>query len=254
MYSLVSPLSATYTRIEAIEKVIYPPTETQIQFAMQPVTLIVDPTVLRAFQSDPSESEDPALWRALCDHKTRARIWVNPSITELQGETRVFIQKCIAEGEHSNGFPCKLTVFQAKIGSFQMALKFRQKIFYEDGASEIMAEIEGNNAMKTEHNQSIRYLFPRMYCCITLVNQLGLHWEAIGTEYLREIPRDLFTAKPELLAQCYNILSELHRRGFSHGDPHTRNFMLDSHGTVKLIDQYEIQPLPKDPTLKTSMS
>ena len=127
----------------------------------------------------------------------------------------------------------------------RMALKFRQKIFYEEGASETMAEIEGNNAMITEQKKSIRNLFPRMYCCIALVTQCGLHWEAIGTEYLYQIPRTLFTARPKLLAQCYKILTELHKRGFWHGDPHLGNFMLYSDERVTFIDQDKIQPLPK---------
>ena len=248
MNSFVSLLSATHTRIEAIENVVWPPTNTQIESTMQPVRLTFSPKIIKYFRYYLQKSKDPDLWRALFSNKAQAKIWVNPSITGLRGQTEVFIQRFITDGEKSNGFACKLTVFQAQIGPFRMALKFRQKTFYE-GASETMAEIEGNNAMITEQNRSIRNLFPRMYCCIALVTPEELHREAIGTEYLDEIPRELLLTRPMLLAMCYDRLSELHQRGFSHGDPHLGNFMLDSDGRVRLIDQDEIQKLPKDPTL-----
>ena len=76
MNSFVSLLSATHTRIEAIENVVWPPTNTQIESTMQPVRLTFSPKIIKYFRYYLQKSKDPDLWRALFSNKAQAKIWV----------------------------------------------------------------------------------------------------------------------------------------------------------------------------------
>ena len=155
------------------------------------------------------------------------------------------LHSLINQKAFSNGIPCRLTVFKAQFGSIRMAVKFREV----EPENSDMWETEGIHAIHTEHTEGITDLFPRLYCFIDLVGRYQQHWEAIGTEYLTEITDEMIVGDASLFVRCYEQLTSLHKQGYSHGDPHLNNFMLDTTRQVKLIDQDEIQLLPDDPTM-----
>ena len=181
-------------------------------------------------------------------------VWINHEGTSYQflnerPPIQIELSQLIMEKSLSNGDDCKLNVFQARMGEFNMVLKFRE--VNTELKNEKFSEKEGNKAMNTEYDENIRYLFPRLYCMVDFyVNSSPpSHWEAIGTEILSELTVD-DRSQPLFYSHCYTVLRQLHRGGYAHRDPHGGNFMKNSRNHIKLIDQDEIIPLPTNrPTL-----
>ena len=233
-------LSKLNAHLDALVDVTFPPDGQKIKDAMKDAVLTLPSSI--SFHMI-----DTHLEKALKCKQTIAKIWLNPNIPELQDIAPITLKllSLVHQKEFSNGVLCRLTVFKAEFGSIQVAVKFR-KVEEENQA---MSETEGIHAIHTEHTEGIRELFPRLYCFIDLVDRHKDHWEAIGTEHLTNITDEMIVGDVSLFERCYEQLKLLHNRGYSHGDPHLNNFMLDTRRQVKLIDQDEIQLLPEDPTM-----
>ena len=176
-------------------------------------------------------------------------VWINHEgtsyqfLNEEQQPIQIELSRLILERNISNGDDCKLNVFQARMGEFNMVLKFRE--VNTKLKNQNFSEKEGNKAMNTEYDENIRYLFPRLYCMVDFYvnSSLPSHWEAIGTEILSDLTVDDIL-RPLFYLYCYTVLKQLHQGGYAHRDPHRGNFMKDSKNRIKLIDQDEIIPLP----------
>lgn len=183
-----------------------------------------------------------------------ALIWINYNTTKnqfthLKGKVEIILSELLLERPKSNGLPCNLNIFQAQMGDITMALKFRE--INRKNENEKFSENEGNKAMKTEHDERIRQLFPKLYCMVDFYNEAAAlgHWEAIGTEILANFnENDLRNTRH--YTQCFDLLQQLHRAGYAHGDSHGGNFMKNAEQTYRLIDQDELMVLPQErPTI-----
>ena len=178
-------------------------------------------------------------------------VWINYEGIPFQSpdpkaSIEIELLQLITENAYSNGLPCNIAVFQAKMGNLIMSLKFRE--VNSQLQNENFSEQEGNKAMNTEYDRNINILFPRLFCMVDLyINRFPpnppSHWEAIGTEFLLELtPED--RQHPLFYTNCFNTLQRLHDAGYAHRDPHSHNFMKNQNQFLKLIDQDEIIPLP----------
>lgn len=185
--------------------------------------------------------------------RTQMKIWFNDTMPQDDKNKEIEITEHITSRNESNGIPdSSIAVFKGRIGTVNLAIKFREVTpTHQD-----LAEKEANHAVKTHKNDSIKPLFPTLYFIMNLTFKPAdgfppVVWDVIGTELLSPVG-DLIQ-KDTFYHQCFLLLKQLHSHGFIHGDAHWGNFMVRADQTfdgtnpkVCMIDQDMIEQLPND--------
>ena len=203
----------------------------------------------------PSEwADDNTLFNSLRNaaNPPFGEIWVNP-FCEIGIVNEIEIQKQVSVSNYSNGLPCKLVVCTATVNKVDIMLKFRQV----EEKSENFTEREARNALQIALDNGVSNVFPMLFVVFKVTTGGGgkvkRTWECIGSQLLLELT-DAEKKGVPAQKKCMEILAQLHKCGYVHGDPHMKNFMKvpgigggrNGLPNIRLIDLDEVRVIPSD--------
>lgn len=151
----------------------------------------------------------------------------------------VFESQPIHNSHRTDGLISDVIIFECTVGGQPTAVKFRRG---KETEPNTMTEKELRHTNVLAQNQVVSALFPSLYFAISLA--VPEEWEGIGMQKLQRFSEEEIR-RDDFYQNCFKLLCTLHSHSFTHGDPHTYNFMKDpATGKTLFIDRDRCDLLP----------